>query len=80
MSRAFTSATMLSSDVTIWFQTRKYRTKLDRGVHPNNLQMCGPRESVSRHDLIEEIKKVAQDVRHHTSIRYSDVQTANIVC
>ena len=62
-----------SAMLTIWYQTGRYRTKLDRDVHPSgeNNQMFGPKDAAGRR-VIDDIKEVAQDVRTHTNNRYSD--------
>ena len=59
--------------LTIWYQTGKYRTKLDRGRHPSgrNNQMYGPTDAAGRR-VISDITEVAKDVRTHTNNRYSD--------
>jgi hypothetical protein len=59
--------------LTVWYQTGKYRTKLDRGVHPSgeNRQMFGPKDRAGR-QVIRDIQTIAKDVRHHTNNRYSD--------
>ena len=62
-----------AATLTIWWQTGKYRTKLDKDVHPSgqNRQMYGPKDERGRR-VIEDIIKVAQSVRFHTNNRYSD--------
>ena len=62
--------------LTIWYQTGKYRTKLDRDWHPSgrNNQMYGPKDAAGRR-VIDDITKVARDVRTHTNNRYSDQWT-----
>ena len=60
--------------LTIWWQTGKYRTKLDRDVHPNyeNIQMFGPKDPFCGRRVLQDIQEVAKNVRHHTNNRYSD--------
>lgn len=58
--------------LTIWYQTGKYRTKLDRDTHPTgNRQMFGPIDGAGRR-VIQDIMEVARHVRVHTNNRYSD--------
>ena len=60
--------------LTIWWQTGKYRTKLDRDVHPGdeNIQMFGPKDPFCGRRVLQDIQEVAKYVRHHTNNRYSD--------
>ena len=68
--------------LTIWYQTGKYRTTLDKGVHPSgkSVQMYNKTDSMDPYDIFEEIKDVAEDVRYHTNNRYSDQQHSTIKC
>ena len=62
-----------SATLTIWWQTGRYRTKLDRDEHPSgrNNQMFGPTSGTGRR-VIRDIMEVARHVRMHTNNRYSD--------
>ena len=67
--------------LTIWYQTGKYRTTLDKGVHPkHNRQMYNKTDDAYDDDIKDEIIEVAEDVRIHTNNRYSDARLANTKC